>query len=258
VRRGLFTSSIFGRTVLANPRFTGRRLIALLVMSALLALNVVVISGPAYAATAPGVPTALTGTAGNAEVALTWTAPANDGGAAVTDYRIEYKLAGGSTWFVFADGISTVAATTVTGLSNASTYSFQVAAINTIGPSTFSTAETSTPQATTPGAVTALAASPGSSQLGLTWVEPASSGGLSITDYVVQYKLTSASTWSTFPDGTSTTASTTITDLVNGTGYEVRTTSGPVPTRRMSQRHREQCRARPPLWRGAPETVRWL
>lgn len=39
----------------------------------------------------PGAPTALVGTPGNAQVALTWIAPASDGGSAITDYIVQYR-----------------------------------------------------------------------------------------------------------------------------------------------------------------------
>jgi len=47
--------------------------------------------------TVPGPPTAVAGTAGNAQVALTWTAPANDGGWAISDYQVSvYDGSGGA------------------------------------------------------------------------------------------------------------------------------------------------------------------
>lgn len=42
-------------------------------------------------ATVPDPPTALVGTPGNAQVALTWSAPADDGGSAITDYIVQYR-----------------------------------------------------------------------------------------------------------------------------------------------------------------------
>src|SRR5262249_56572135 len=45
-------------------------------------------SATATPATFPDAPTGLGGTPGNASVALSWTAPASNGGAPVTGYRI--------------------------------------------------------------------------------------------------------------------------------------------------------------------------
>lgn len=45
----------------------------------------------------PGAPTALSATPGSTSVGLSWTAPADDGGDAITDYVVEYALDPGST-----------------------------------------------------------------------------------------------------------------------------------------------------------------
>lgn len=48
--------------------------------------------GPSSSPTVPAAVTNLAGTAGNAQVPLTWTAPA-DGGSAITDYIVQYRVA---------------------------------------------------------------------------------------------------------------------------------------------------------------------
>jgi len=74
----------------------------------------------------------------------------------------------------------------------------------------------------TPGAPTSVVGSSGDSQISLVWSAPTSSGGSSITDYVVQYSSNTGTTWSTFADGTSTTTTATITGLTNGASYTFR------------------------------------
>ena len=75
----------------------------------------------------PEAPTSLAGTAGDEEVALTWTAPATTHGT-ITDYIVEYTPAAGSPTVV-ATG-STAASYTLTGLTNDTEYTFRVAAVN--------------------------------------------------------------------------------------------------------------------------------
>ena len=79
-------------------------------------------------ATAPGAPTAVSATAGNQSASLTWSAPASDGGSAITGYDVLLAPAPPSA-------VSTVTGTTasITGLVNGTTYTFSVTATNAIG-----------------------------------------------------------------------------------------------------------------------------
>ena len=99
--------------------------------------------------TEPGRAGAPTGTAGDGSVALTWAAPASDGGSAITDYVVEYS-ANDTTWSTFVDGTSALSSATVTGLANATTYRFRVTARNDVADGVVSTASaTVTPAAPT-------------------------------------------------------------------------------------------------------------
>ena len=82
--------------------------------------------------TVPGSPTAVTPTPGNTQVALSWTAPASNGGSPITDYVIQYRT-GANPFTTFADGTSTATSATVTGLTNGVSYDFQVSAVNSVG-----------------------------------------------------------------------------------------------------------------------------
>jgi hypothetical protein len=62
----------------------------------------------------------------------------------------------------------------------------------------------------------------GDTQVALTWTAPGNTGGEDITDYVIQYKTTSAATWSSFSDATSTATSATVTGLTNDVPYVFR------------------------------------
>ena len=72
-------------------------------------------------------------------VALSWTAPATDGGSAITDYEVQYREPPqteedwpATTWTSTG---STAASHTVTGLAQATKFEFRVRAVNATGPS---------------------------------------------------------------------------------------------------------------------------
>ena len=170
--------------------------------------------------TVPGAPTGLSGTAGNAQVSLTWSAPSSDGGSAITGYEVQDSTNGGSTWTTLsANTGSTTTSYSATGLTNGTAYVFQVAAINAVGTGAFSTTSSSvTPVATVPGAPTGLSGTAGNAQVSLTWSAPSSDGGSAITGYEVSYGTSAGSLTSSVATG-STSTSYTVTGLTNGTPY---------------------------------------
>jgi hypothetical protein len=175
-------------------------------------------------ASKPGQPRNLSAAPGNGRASLSWNPPASDGGAAITDYVVQYRRDGTNQWQRFGDGTSTGTSATVTGLSNGTRYEFRVAAKNSAGTGRFSATASATPSggASTPGEPRNLAASPGNQQVALSWSAPASDGGASITDYVVQYRRSGSGNWQTFQDGASASTSATVTGLTNGTDYQFR------------------------------------
>ena len=100
--------------------------------------------------TEPTAPQSVVAVAGDTQATVSWSAPANNGGSAVTDYVVEYSVSGSATWSVFNDGVSTSLSTTVTGLINDTSYSFRVSALNAINTGATALASTSiTPVTTT-------------------------------------------------------------------------------------------------------------
>ncbi|MCU1453985.1 MAG: Sugar lactone lactonase YvrE [Acidimicrobiales bacterium] len=80
---------------------------------------------------APGAPTAVHAVAGNTSAAVSWTAPAATGGAAVSAYVITpYRNGSAQPTVPFADALT---AHTVTGLTNGAAYRFTVSATNAAG-----------------------------------------------------------------------------------------------------------------------------
>ena len=182
-------------------------------------------SEPSATATAivgvPSAPTSLSATPLGLSVRLTWTAPTQNGGSAITDYVAQFSADSGATWSTFSDSISTSTTTTVTGLTNGLTYQLRVSAVNSVGTSAYSSVVIAVPWAASlPSAPLDLAiASYGLNQVGLSWTIPATNGGATITDYLIEYSSSSGSTWTTFIDLVTSSRSATVTDLVSGSSY---------------------------------------
>lgn len=77
-------------------------------------------------------PTALTSTPGNARLELSWVAPDTLNGGAISDYEVQYSVAGANTWTTVNVGSAT-ASITITGLTNATAYDLRVAGVTAAG-----------------------------------------------------------------------------------------------------------------------------
>lgn len=84
----------------------------------------------------PDAPTIGTATGGNASASVTFTAPANVGGSAITSYIVISTPSG-------ITGTAASSPVTVSGLSNGTAYTFKVLATNSYGPSVLSAASNS-------------------------------------------------------------------------------------------------------------------
>lgn len=134
---------------------------------------------PAQPPSAPG----LSATAGDRLVDLSWTVPADDGGAAVTGYEIYRGTAPGSLAWVASVG--DVRSYRDSGLTNGTTYRYQVAARNAAGIGERSAEVSATPAApaTAPSAPRSLKAQKSSEGIRLTWQPPSSDGGSALISY---------------------------------------------------------------------------
>src|ERR1700761_3749547 len=141
---------------------------------------------PTAADTAPGAPTDLAATAGNAQVSLTWSAPSSDGGAKITGYEVYEGTSASFTDTKAADS-ATGTSDTLTGLTNGTTYYFRVTAVNKVDEGDPSGTASATPRAagTDPGVPAALTATPGNGRVSLSWTAPASAAGAKVTGYVI-------------------------------------------------------------------------
>ena len=202
------TSTLFSHTGLSSASTRHYR------VSAINAEGAGPVSNVATATTGGGVPGAPTGLVaaarGQSRIDLTWTAPTNDGGSAVTGYRIEYSENGGQSWLVLVNNTASTATTySNTGLSPGTRRHYRVSAINGQGVGPVSNVAFAATGSTVPGAPTNLtAASQGQSQIGLSWTAPASDGGSPIVGYRIEVSENSGVGWTVLVQNTATTATT--------------------------------------------------
>ena len=111
---------------------------------ALRAFNAVTVTVP----TVPTAPQNLVATAGNAQVSLSWTAPASNGGSAITNYKVYRSTTSGTETLLTTLG--NVQTYTNTGLTNGQAYFYKVSAVNSVGESALSKEASATPTASVP------------------------------------------------------------------------------------------------------------
>ena len=160
-------------------------------------------------ATAPAKPTGFTATAaGNAQIDLAWTAPEDDGGRAVSGYKVEVSDDGSSgSWSEHvADTASTDTAYSHTGLSAGQTRHYRVSAINAAGTSDESDSDEATTQRTAPDPPEVSAIADGTSKIVVSWRAPANDGGSAITGYRLQVSNNGVSGWSNLVEDTTDTS----------------------------------------------------
>jgi fibronectin type 3 domain-containing protein len=154
--------------------------------------------------TVPAAPMGFTAVAGNAQVALNWTASSG-----ATGYYVKRSTTTGGPYTQIATQAMTT--DTDTGLTNGTKYFYVVAAYNSAGPSANSAEVNATPVLPRPVAPMGLAAIPGNAQVSLSWTASASA-----SSYHVKRSTTSgAETQISAPASTNYTD----TGLTNGTKY---------------------------------------
>jgi titin len=162
----------------------------------------------------PSAPGDLAAVASDRAVSLSWSAPASDNGAVVTDYVIQRATSSMGPWTTVSDGVGTATTATVTGLTNGTRTFFRVAAVNAAGTGATSALAEATPFTVPDAAViSSLSAADGALVVDLS---SSSDGGAALSRY--EYQLDGDGPW------ISTGAATEpfrIEGLVNGRTYGV-------------------------------------
>lgn len=159
----------------------------------------------------------LAATPGKRTVDLSWTAP-QDNGSDLTGYRLEWSAESGN-FDQGSDLAADVTTAQVTNLSGGVQHKFRLRAINAIDPAVWSVIARATPW-DVPAQVAEPISAMTTSTAALDWTEPGSNGS-PVTDYDIDYKKATDSTWSHWLfSGTRT--NTTITGLDAGTEYKFR------------------------------------
>ncbi len=138
-------------------------------------------SSDAYAKTSsvPAVPAAFTVAPGDSQASLFWSAPADNGGSAVTSFNV-YRSTILGTYVRIANTASL--SYSDPGLANGQQYYYSVAAVNAVGEGPMTSQASMVPVAV-PGQPTQLSAAPGVKSVTLSWSAPASDGGSPVLGY---------------------------------------------------------------------------
>ncbi len=156
---------------------------------------------------APGAPTIIAVRPGDRSARIDWVPPSENGGRPITQYVVKLTPGG----LTFLPGTATT--TTISGLTNGTTYFVNVTARNSIGLGPASGSVIVTP-ATVPSAPFAPFATAGDGSATLRWSPPFLDGGSAITQYTVT---SSPSSFNVIVGGDVT--STMVSGLTNGTAY---------------------------------------
>ncbi len=161
------------------------------------------------AASAPSAPTNVSATGGDQQAAVTWSAPASDGGSAITSYTAT-AVPGGASCVTSAP----TTACTITGLTNGTTYTIDVTATNAVG--TGPAGSTTVSVGRVPDVPTGLTARGYNKKALLSWTAPTFDGGFAISSYTATATPGGNTCLVAYPTTTCT-----ITGLTNGTTYTV-------------------------------------
>ena len=166
----------------------------------------------------PLAPTGVTATSGTASATVTWTAP-DPQGSPITSYTVTPFVGSTPQVPVTVSGAPPTTSALMAGLTDGTSYTFEVTATNATGTSASSAPSAAVTPADVPAppaAVTAVTA--GSGSLSVSWT-PQSNSGAAITSYTLTPYAGSTAGTPVTVSGSPPATSTTVTGLTNGTTY---------------------------------------
>ena len=164
----------------------------------------------------PGVPI-IALVAGNQQITVSITAPST-GGSSITGYRVQWRVDGGS-YSSSNQADTTLTTYIITGLTNGTTYDVRVRASNSVGSGQYSADSMATPrEPQAPSRVSSISITRSNTSLGLT--ASSVTGDTPIT-YQFQWK-SGNQDYDSSRQKSSSSRSTSITGLTNGTQYTIR------------------------------------
>jgi hypothetical protein len=131
----------------------------------------------------PYAPTIGTATGGNAQATVNFSGPSNNGGSSITSYKVTATDATNSSGTKSTTG--SASPITITGLANGDSYTFTVAATNSVGTGPASGASNAVVPATVPDAPVIGTATGGNTQASVAFSPPDTNGGSAISSYTV-------------------------------------------------------------------------
>jgi Ca2+-binding RTX toxin-like protein len=172
----------------------------------------------------PTVPLEFSGEMGLTTAELSWVTPESNGGADITDYKVEVS-SNCKTYVAIAHEASNQTTFAVSSLQPGTKYCFKVSAKNSVGFSPAASVLTLVTDGNAPSAPTGLGVKPSATSVKLTWSQAPVLDGSPVRNYVVEFSKDGGATWNLVRKSVSTSKSLTVTGLKRGSTYQFRVAS---------------------------------